>query len=163
MLLIQFERLEGRSGHDTGRALLARMYLEAAGNAMPEIRIAPGGKPYFPGNPLYFSISHCKNPVFCALSDVPVGIDAEEPDRQVSPRLAEKILSGPEYERFLRCPDRNAALLRFWVLKEAAVKLTGRGLHGYPNQTDFSPDDPRIRILDGCPVAVFRQEEPHVI
>ena len=47
------------------------------------------------------------------------------------------------------------SLLRFWVLKEAAAKLTGEGLRGYPNHTDFSPDDPRITVIDGCYVAVL--------
>ena len=48
-----------------------------------------------------------------------------------------------------------AVLLKLWVLKEASVKLTGEGLRGYPNHTDFSPDDPRVMEMDGCYVAVL--------
>jgi phosphopantetheinyl transferase len=93
--------------------------------------------------------------VFCALSDEPVGIDAEEKERKIDLRLAEKILSPSEKIRYEAAGDKRAALLRLWVLKEAAAKLTGEGLRGYPNHTDFSPDDPHILELDGCYVAVL--------
>ena len=73
--------------------------------------------------------------------------------------MAEKILSASEKERYDRAEDRRLTLLRFWVLKEAAAKLTGEGLRGYPDHTDFSPDDPGIRILDGCLVAVLEENK----
>ena len=70
-------------------------------------------------------------------------------------KLAEKILSPMEKAQFDAAPDKTRAILTFWVLKEAAAKLSGRGLHGYPNDTAFSLDDPRVRELDGCLVAIF--------
>lgn len=161
MLKLKAEPLMGRSGHDAGRQLLMQMYQQETGRPMPQIAVLPKGKPYFPGDRLHFSISHTRYHVFCALSDRPVGIDAEERDRPVKLRLAKKILSDHEYRRFLQHPDPHDALLRLWVLKEAAAKLSGEGLHGYPNHTDFSPDDPRIQILQGCLVATIQQEEPY--
>ena len=149
------EPLCGRSGHEAGRELLARLYRETAGETLPEIAVADRGKPYFVSENLHFSISHTKNHVFCALSDRPVGLDAEEMDRDVNLRLAEKILSPSETVRWEASADRRAALLRLWVLKEAAVKLSGEGLKGFPNDTDFDPEDPQIMELDGCYVAVF--------
>ena len=107
---------------------------------------------------LHFSVSHTKKHVFCALSDRPVGLDAEEKDREIRLRLAEKILSEPEKRRFEAAADKRDALLRLWVLKEASVKLTGAGLRGYPNHTDFDPGDPRIMELDGCYVAVLEMQ-----
>ena len=155
MLKIAVEELHGRSGHEAGRELLGKLYREVAGEDAPEIAIADRGKPYFVEGPWHFSISHTKDHVFCALSDEPVGIDAEEKERKIDLRLAEKILSPSEKVRFEGSADKRAALLRLWVLKEAAAKLTGEGLRGYPNHTDFSPDDPRILELDGCYVAVL--------
>lgn len=154
--------LEGRSGHEAGRALLRQMYESLTGKAMPPIEKMPMGKPCFLENPLHFSISHTKQHIFCAISDRPIGIDAEELTRQVDPRLAEKILSGAEYAQYAAAADKNRALLTFWVLKEAAAKCTGRGLQGYPNHTNFSLDDPRAEVRDGCLVAVI-EEEDHVI
>ena len=156
---IKWERLDGRNGHEVGRALLAQLYKEETGEDCPPVLIAPRGKPYFESSNLHFSISHTKKHVFCVLSSHPVGIDAEEKDRKVYLRLADKILSPSEQARYEAAPDKSQALLRLWVLKEAAVKLTGEGLCGYPNHTDFNPDDPRIQEIDGCYVAVLKEND----
>ncbi len=152
------EPLLGRSGHEAGRALLAKAYRERTGEPCPEVHIAPGGKPYFPGSPVHFSITHTKGHVFCALSDCPIGIDAEELDRNIRLELAEKILSPAERARFEAAPDQRQALLRLWVLKEADAKCSGKGLQGYPSHTDFDPDDLRIQEVQGCYVAIITQE-----
>ena len=151
------EPLCGRSGHEAGRELLERMYREETGESIPEIATALRGKPYFVDSPWHFSISHTPHYVFCALSDRPVGLDAEEMDRKVNLHLAEKILSESEKIRYDAAEDKQAALLRLWVLKEAVAKLTGEGLRGYPNQTDFDPADDRIIEMNGCYVAVMTE------
>lgn len=149
-----WQRLEGRSGHEVGRQMLAQLW----GGQLPHIAVTPNGKPYFPDEPFFFSISHSKNHAFCVLSRRPVGIDAEEADRAIDLRLAEKILSPAEKARYLAAPDRRAALLRLWVLKESWAKLTGKGWGTYLYRTDFSPDDPRITEIDGCFVAILEDE-----
>jgi len=151
--------LNGQSGHEAGRELLGQMYREVTGQALPEILVTERGKPYFPNSDWHFSISHTENHVFCALSEKPIGIDAEEVDRKVNLRLADKILSAGEWLRYEAFDDKAQALLRFWVLKEACAKLSGRGFGDYLYETDFSPDDPRIQELHGCFVAVIQEEE----
>ena len=147
--------LNGRGGHEAGRALLEALYREATGLPLPPIVIGEWGKPYFVDSGWHFSISHTKNHAFCALARENVAIDAEELDRPINQKLAEKILSPGEKAQYDAAPDKARALLTFWVLKEAAAKLSGRGLRGYPNNTDFSLDDPRVREMDGCLVAIF--------
>ena len=161
MLKIESWALNGLNSHVAGQLLLQQMYEEHTGQPMPEIGKMHRGKPYFLSGNLHFSITHTKTTVFCALSDSPVGIDAEELDRKVSPSMAEKILSPMEFAQYEALPeeDRNEALLRFWVLKEAEVKCSGLGLRGYPNHTNFQLDDPRIQKMDGCLVAVISQED----
>lgn len=162
MLKIESWALNGLDSRVAGQLLLKQMYEELTGEEMPAIGKMPRGKPYFLTGSLHFSITHTKMTVFCALSDVPVGIDAEELTRVVSPGLAEKILSPNEYAQYAALKteeERNDALLRFWVLKEAEVKCSGLGLRGYPNHTDFSLDDPRVQKRDGCMVAVICQED----
>ena len=156
---LKWERLDGRTGHEVGRQLLRQLYREETGEELPEIRIAPRGKPYFEDSPLHFSISHTKEHAFCVLASCPVGIDAEEKGRQINLRLTEKILSEPERVRFEAVADQRDALLRLWVLKEAAGKLTGEGINGYPNHTDFDPCDTRIQEIDGCYVAVLKEND----
>lgn len=158
------ERLGGRqippgTGHEAGRQLLAALYRQATGEALPEIAVTERGKPYFPGSGWHFSITHTKGHVFCALAEQPIGIDAEELDRAIDLRLAEKILSPREYARFQAASDKRLALLTFWVLKEAQAKCSGLGLTGYPNQTDFSLDDARVTRRDGCLLAVVKEED----
>ena len=152
--------LEGReivsgTGHEAGRKLLEEMYLRYAGAPMPPIAVEERGKPYFVNAPWHFSISHTKRHVFCALSRRRIGIDAEESDRQIQPKLADKILSCAEREQYDKAEDPRLALLTFWVLKEAGAKLSGEGLQGYPNHTNFSLDDSRVTIQDGCLLAVL--------
>lgn len=158
MRKLSFCRLENQTGHEAGRMLLAQSYRELTGKEPPPVVIAPGGKPYFENSPWHFSISHTRKHAFCVLADSPVGIDAEEKDRSVRLALAEKILSPGEKLHFQTADDPRLALLRLWVLKEADAKRTGLGLRGYPNQTDFSPEDPRITEIDGCLVAVIEGE-----
>lgn len=149
--------LEGLTGHEAGRKLLAQLYLQETGEPLPPIAKMPGGKPYFENSPWHFSISHTPRHAFCVLSGNNVAIDAEEADRPINLRLAEKILSPGEKRQFDAAPDRQRALLTFWVLKEADAKLTGRGIRDFPDHTDFSLDDPRVTLLDGCIVAVMEE------
>ncbi len=122
---------------------------------LPPIAIGEWGKPYFVDSSWHFSISHTKNHAFCVLARENVAIDAEELNRPINGKLAERILSPTEKAQYDTAPDKTKALLTFWVLKEAAAKLSGRGLRGYPNDTAFSLDDPRVREMDGCLVAIF--------
>ena len=152
-------RLDSCSGHDAGRQLLAELYWQETGEECPPVLVTNRGKPYFQDSPLHSSISHTKNHAFCVLSPVPVGIDGEEMDRNINLRLADKILSPREYRRYEAASDKQRALLRLWVLKEAAAKLSGEGLRGYPNHTDFDPEDDRIFEIDGCYVAVLKEND----
>lgn len=159
MLLGCLEIPQGVTGHDAGRQLLEKLYREYTGEDMPAISTQKRGKPYFPDSPVCFSVSHTKHWVFCALDDAPIGIDAEELDRKVSPKLAEKILSPFEYAQYTVAEDKNRALLTFWVLKEARAKLSGQGLRGYPDNTRFSLGDPRVTAQNGCLLAVIKEED----
>ena len=157
--------LKGRSGHEAGRQLLAQLYREKCGKPLPEIRTTDRGKPYFADHSLHFSISHTSKHAFCALSENNIGIDAEELDRNINLKLAEKILSPTEKDQFDAAADKQKALLTFWVLKEASVKLSGEGLRGYPRYIDFSLADPRVTEMAGCLVAVLEEkgEETHAL
>ena len=155
--------LNGRTGHEAGRALLEALYREETGEPLPDISIGEWGKPFFSDSNWHFSISHTKKHAFCVLSADDIAIDAEELDRRINPALAEKILSPMEKTQFDAAADKNKALLTFWVLKEAAAKLSGRGLRGYPRGTAFSLDEPRVRELDGCRVAILEEGETYAV
>lgn len=149
---LQWRRLDGENGHEAGRDLLRQL----VGGDLPEILLMPNGKPYFAAKLPHFSISHTRNHVFCCVSNRNIGIDAEEVDRRLDIRLAKRILSPSEWEKF---DGTETMLLKFWVLKEAYAKLTGRGLGNYLKETDFDPE--AVQIIDGCFVAVL--EEDHAL
>ena len=158
-MFLQGKRIQPGCGHAEGRILLEQMYRQHVGGRMPEIAVTERGKPYFAEGRWHFSISHSKRHVFCALSEKPIGIDAEELDRTINLRLADKILSPMERQQFDSAEDQRLALLTFWVLKEALAKLTGEGIKFHPNHTNFSLDDPRVTVIDNCLVAVLQEEE----
>ncbi len=151
--------LDGESGHSVGRQLLKELYTSAMGQPMPRILIAERGKPYFEGDDLHFSISHTEKRAVCVISRCPVGVDAEEADREIDLRLAQKILSPGEYAQYQSAQDKRLALLTFWVLKEAYLKCTGEGLRRYPDHTEFSLTDNRVSLCDGCLIAVIEDAE----
>ena len=146
--------LDGETGHAAGRALLSALYQTHAGGRMPPICTQPGGKPCFADGPWHFSITHTKGHAFCVLADRPVGLDAEELDRSIDLRLADSILSPMEKAQFDAAADQRKTLLTFWVLKEAAGKLTGKGIGFHPRHTDFVLPDDRVTEIHGCIIAV---------
>lgn len=156
-MILGVRECTSRTGHEAGRQLLGELYRQQTGEDLPPIAVTDRGKPYFPESPWHFSISHTPKHVFCVLSRNNIAIDAEELDRKVRLSLAEKILSPGEKAQYDRAENKEAALLTFWVLKEAAAKLTGEGLRGYPNHTDFSLEDPRVTKRNGCLVAVMEE------
>lgn len=159
-MILASRPLEGLTGHDAGRLLLAELYRREVGGPLPPIAIAPRGKPYFPDSPWYFSLSHTPRRVFCVLARENVAVDAEELDRPVSLKLADRVLSPMERRQLDQAPDPQRAFLTFWVLKEAAAKLSGEGLRGFPDHTAFRLDDPRVTVREGCVVAVMTEELP---
>lgn len=150
--------LKGQTGHEAGRQLLKQLYREETGENLPPVQKTERGKPIFKDSPYHFSITHTPKHAFCVLAKENIAMDAEELDRKIDLRLAEKVLSPSEKAQYDAAADKRKALLTFWVLKEASVKLTGEGLRGYPNHTHFSLDDPRVQQIDGCLMAILTEK-----
>ena len=157
MYYLSYKTIAPGQGHAAGRELLAQLYRTHVGGQMPEIVAQNLGKPVFSQGNWHFSISHTPRYAFCALGDRPLGLDAEEQSRQLNPPLAGKILSPGELAQYRQARDKNAALLRFWVLKEARGKLLGTGIRLWPNHTDFQLSDPAIQEISGCFVAILEE------
>ncbi len=91
------------------------------------------GKPYLPDQNLHISLTHSGSLVLCAVSDSPVGIDAEKL-RPVNPGVKEKYFT--EKERMYIESDaskRDARFFEIWTKKEAYVKMLGTGLFDIKN------------------------------
>ena len=70
--------------------------------------------------------------------------------------LAASVSGKPPYLAVIHRLDQPVSgILVFGKTKEAAAKLSGEGLRGYPNHTNFSLDDPRVFEEKGCLVAIL--------
>jgi 4'-phosphopantetheinyl transferase len=108
------------------------------------MRRAARGKPYVVGAP-EFNLSHTSGRMIAAFSSQPVGIDVESSGRSVqAAELARKFFFQEERERVMLCEraERDLTFLRYWVCKEAMVKLSGDGIyHGLRHaRVDLAPD-----------------------
>jgi len=89
------------------------------------------GKPYLAGGP-HFNLSHTAGRIFAVFSLQPLGFDIESANRHVRAReLAAKFFSGQESAHIQTLDDEQARVvfLRYWVCKEATVKLSGDGIY----------------------------------
>jgi len=91
------------------------------------------GKPYLPHHRwLSFNLSHSGRDLVVAVSkNRSVGVDVENLERNVKAEaLAKRYFFPEEYAEVQSLDDRKQreVFLRFWVLKEAAVKAWGKGL-----------------------------------
>lgn len=97
-----------------------------------EIKRTEFGKPYSSRYPeLFFNISHCDTACACAIGAQSVGIDVERRFAE-NEKLMRYICCEQELEVLLKLPSKQAAeqLRMLWSMKEAFVKMDGRGL-GY--------------------------------
>ena len=107
--------------------LLQRLLKEEYGIIEPPVfRELENGKPVIVGHEdIHFNMSHCKYAVACAVSNEPVGIDVERIMEKVNDDLAKYVLSDEELKDLT-----PLKFTRLWTMKEAVVKLTGRGITG---------------------------------
>ena len=120
-------------------------------------QIREGGKPCLPAGAPFFNLSHSNHGVAAAISlQEEVGIDLEE-IRPHPIHFAERYYSKAEQAAVSTAQDPQSELIRIWAAKEAAAKCSGEGLRGYPRNTDFSPDDPRVTEQFGCLLAVIEE------
>ncbi len=89
--------------------------------------VSPSGKPYVEGNPVYFSISHSGNMVFCALSEFPIGVDIEQ-IRPIPEKAWRRIFTENELNYISSAEHEQEKTRRFftlWTRKEAIFKVQG--------------------------------------
>ena len=147
-------REEGQLQRRLARALLGlalRREFSLELDALPMER-GPQGKPYFPGVPVEFSLSHCRGMVCAGLSAVPLGVDVQ-PARPYSQRLARRICTPEELAWLEGSPQKDRDLMALWTWKEAVMKLWGQGMsYGFQQaafrfpQGDPVPLDSRVTL-----------------
>ncbi len=83
------------------------------------------GKPYAKNmEDIFFSVAHSQNRVVFAAAKSPVGVDIEF-IREVNLKTAERFFTKEEYESVIAKGKKE--FFRIWTLKEAYVKMLGKG------------------------------------
>lgn len=126
------KKVESLKKEDKVRSVVAFLLLERALqdlgiSPVPEFAYEEFGKPYLPGYPVHFSLSHTKNAVACAVSDCPIGVDVQE-KMKYSSRLSKRICSDAERTALENAEDKGLVLTALWTKKEALAKCSGKGL-----------------------------------
>ena len=94
--------------------------------ATPTFLYNEHGAPYLQGGPC-FSISHCKQGIAVAVSDLPIGIDIEGL-RTVDEALVRKTMNQEEQSQIAMSQNPEVEFIRLWTRKEAYVKMLGTGI-----------------------------------
>lgn len=128
----RFHRGADRDRYVLTHAACRRILGEAVGSRPADLvfSIAADGKPFLPGSPLHFNLSHSGEQAALAVStSFEVGIDIETAPPDVD-RIAHHVLSDAELAAYLVQPplSRAAGFLRVWTRKEAVLKGVGCGL-----------------------------------
>ncbi len=124
----QYKRIEDKKACAMAYYLLCQGLKEEYGiEKKPTFIYNEYGKPFLKENPkIFFNISHTKNIVVCAISNVEVGVDVEE-IRDISPRVVEKMLNEKEKNEAKSEKD----FTKYWTIKEAVSKCEGTGLANF--------------------------------
>ncbi len=150
-------------GHDAAWQLLYSMLAAFGISDLSLISHHKNGKPYLKGDALYFSLSHTKGAVCCAVCaeeevtfslrdgtllfcertpKLPVGVDLEKHIPRDFSKIARGFFTPDECEFFASCEDKCAAFYRIYTRKESLSKASGRGISELRQQpSTLSRDD----------------------
>lgn len=121
-----FIRVEDLIPHAAGRYLLGEGFRRyCPGAPLPELRTAPGGKPYFLGGQPCFSISHGGDIALCAFSREAVGADVEAVSAFDPSLLPAFHPREQAYLRTLPAGSGAPVLCELWTRKESLLKARG--------------------------------------
>ena len=116
----------------------------------PSLALPPTGGD---GEGPYFSLSHCKEGVCCAISDRPVGIDIESASRKISDSVIRYSMNEGEQALIRESDDPQRTFLRLWTQKEAVLKRLGTGIR----------DDMRDILSDYTYTIEVRENERYIL
>ena len=142
------------------RASYRRLLGDALGVPPATLRFTVGahGKPALARGDAEFSSSHSGAWAMLALAPRAVGVDLEATHPRLDdPALHARVLAPGEAAAFatLPAPERAAAFVRAWTLKEAVAKALGEGLSREVAGLDLWRPEPRATWTDPPSSRVF--------
>lgn len=136
-----------------GAGLLLAHALRRAGVSDLSLRLLSNGKPVLSACPdVRFNLSHSGTLAVCAVSDHPLGVDAEVL-QGVHPEVSALCFQKAEQEWIDQAADPGRAFTRLWTRKESYLKMLGTGLNSPLNSFSVLPGEP---APEGC---AFTEQE----
>lgn len=138
------------------RAALRQLVARCLGCTAGEVPLhsPPGGPPRLGPGAGHGSLSHSGPMLLVAWSARPVGVDLEPADRPLAAAaLARRYFPPAEWAELQGLPPEalRPAVLRSWVLKEAAIKWRQRTLAAELSAWHYGHRSGELRhLLDGC-------------
>lgn len=127
---------------------------------LPRVRYAKKGKPRIGFGSFHYSVTHTAGGIFVAVSNTPVGIDAERP-REVNFSVAERYFAPKDYAKLHHTLDPNRLYSTLWTRFEAYAKYLGTGIsRTLPQPTSEAAT---LTIPDDYIVSVYPPEEINLI
>ncbi len=126
----RFHRFEDRLRNLFGLLLLSRTWQTVFNKSLEleKIKTSEFSRPYLPGSPADFNISHSGDYVVCILSpDSPVGIDIEQ-KTDVDFSDFTRTMSQQQWSEINESKDSLNTFFKYWTMKESVIKADGRGL-----------------------------------
>lgn len=119
------------------------------------------GKPFAKNADVFFSISHCKEMVVCAVSENPVGIDVELL-RDIDLKITKIACTELDKAYIFAADTEEEQRLRFfevWTAKEAYFKFYGTGISDLKkvSYVDIEPFC-KTKIEEGFMITVYEGE-----
>ena len=141
----KFRKPEDRQRFTTARYFLRTLLARTLEDDPERLRFAynPFGKPYLECGSVNFNLSHSGSFGVIVLSrDLELGVDIEtNVSLQTAREVAPRILSKSEYALWRKTGDDHLeTFTRFWILKEALLKASGKGLSQDPQSIEIDPD-----------------------
>ena len=109
--------------------LLATGLRQLGMKVLPEVVFSDLGKPSFRECDLHFSLSHSGKIAAVLISEKPCGVDVELVRAEIGEKLRERVLSREE---------ADCDFFAVWTKKEAAGKISGKGIPSRPRKMDLS-------------------------
>ena len=127
---IDFYRFEKDKKLSAGAYLLLKKLLDGENISKPNFKTEEYGKAYISNyDNIHFNLSHSGDIVLCAISDMEVGVDAEQVDPEIDLDIAKNYFYNSEYESIMKSDAPSEEFFRYWVLKESYMKYTGLGMN----------------------------------
>lgn len=143
------------------------LYKEYGTACLPECFSGSYGKPYLRHHPAFFSLSHCRQAVVCALDVQEIGVDVEHWDafsqNTLDTGLLDRVFSKDEQYAIQVAYNPRKVACRLWTAKESVCKYTGEGIgNDMPSilqKTGIKIEDYTANVL-GISISICRKDTP---